>query len=149
MRALKYSSQYQTTFSLMNNNPDNIKVDWDIREAVNAYLKPFLNEVSKVSNFTIDSQVREGLVMSMHSLNIKKQIQNYAPLLIKPNYKERVGKPNYYYFKPQHLPHFVNSAEWNLASTITSYPSINFILYIPSIDEAPLRIHDSKGRRQT
>jgi phosphatidylinositol glycan class S len=57
MRAMKYSSQYETTFSLMNNNPDNMKMDWDIREAVNTYLAPFLREVSVVSNFTIDSQV--------------------------------------------------------------------------------------------
>lgn len=57
MRALKYSSQYETTFSLMNNNPDNMKIDWDIRETVNTYLVPFLREVSVVSNFTIDSQV--------------------------------------------------------------------------------------------
>jgi phosphatidylinositol glycan class S len=58
MRALKYSTQYETTFSLMNNNPDNINVDWDIRESVNTYLGPFLNQVSVVSNFTINSQVR-------------------------------------------------------------------------------------------
>ncbi|KAL7308374.1 GPI transamidase component [Mucor circinelloides] len=129
MRAFKYSSQYETTFSLMNNNPENMKMDWEIRDAVNAYLSLFLKEVSVVSNFTIDSQ-----------------IQNYAPLSLKPLYKERVGKPSYYYFEPQHLPHFVNSAEWNLASTITSYPSINFVLYVPSAEEAPLRIHDSKGQ---
>ncbi|KAG2206584.1 hypothetical protein INT46_002839 [Mucor plumbeus] len=129
MRAFKYSSQYETTFSLMNNNPENMKMDWEIRDAINSYLSLFLKEVSVVSNFTIDSQ-----------------IQNYAPLSLKPSFKERVGKPNYYYFEPQHLPHFVNSAEWNLASTITSYPSINFILYVPSADEAPLRIHDSKGQ---
>ncbi|KAL9548368.1 hypothetical protein MBANPS3_005714 [Mucor bainieri] len=128
MRAFKYSSQYETTFSLMNNNPENMKMDWEIRDAVNAYLSPFLKEVSVLSNFTIDSQ-----------------IQNYAPLSLKPHYKERVGKPSYYYFEPQHLPHFVNSAEWNLASTITSYPSINFVLYVPSAEEAPLRIHNSKG----
>lgn len=129
MRAFKYSSQYETTFSLMNNNPEHMKMDWEIRDAVNAYLSSFLKEVSVVSNFTIDSQ-----------------IQNYAPLSLKPHYKERVGKPSYYYFEPQHLPHFVNSAEWNLASTITSYPSINFVLYVPSAEEAPLRIHDSKGQ---
>lgn len=57
MRALKYSSQYETTFSLMNNNPDNMKMDWDIRDAVKTYLTPFLKEVAIVSNFTIDSQV--------------------------------------------------------------------------------------------
>ncbi|KAI8639212.1 phosphatidylinositol-glycan biosynthesis class S protein [Parasitella parasitica] len=129
MRAFKYSSQYETTFSLMNNNPENMKMDWEIRDAVNSYLSLFLKEVSIVSNFTIDSQ-----------------IQNYAPLSLKPYFKARVGKPDYYFFEPQHLPHFVNSAEWNLASTITSYPSINFILYVPSAEEAPLRIHDSKGQ---
>jgi phosphatidylinositol glycan class S len=57
MRALKYSSQYETTFSLMNNNPEHMKMDWDIRDAVKSYLAPFLKEVSVVSNFTIDSQV--------------------------------------------------------------------------------------------
>lgn len=129
MRAFKYSSQYETTFSLMNNNPENMKMDWEIREAVKTYLAPFLKQVAVVSNFTIDSQ-----------------IQNYAPLSLKPKFKQREGKPNYYYFEPRHLPHFVNSAEWNLASTITSYPSINFILYVPSQEEAPLRIHDSKDQ---
>lgn len=84
-----------------------------------------------------------------HGLMNTEQIQNYAPLSLKPYYKERVGKPSYYYFEPQHLPHFVNSAEWNLASTITSYPSINFVLYVPSAQEAPLRIHDSKGNSDT
>jgi phosphatidylinositol glycan class S len=58
MRVLKYSSQYETTFSLMNNNPENKRIDWEIREAVQSYLTPFLKEISVVSNFTIDSQVR-------------------------------------------------------------------------------------------
>lgn len=43
----------------MNNNPENMKVDWDIRDAVKTYLAPFLREVSVVSNFTIDSQVSD------------------------------------------------------------------------------------------
>lgn len=57
MRAFKYSSQYETTFSLMNNNPENMRMDWDLRDAVKTYLAPFLKEVAVVSNFTIDSQV--------------------------------------------------------------------------------------------
>ncbi|KAG0739931.1 hypothetical protein G6F17_006843 [Rhizopus arrhizus] len=129
MRALKYASEYEVIFSLMNNNPEHMKMDWEIREALDGYLRPFLKEVSVVSNLTINSQ-----------------IQNYAPLSLKPKYKERVGKPNYYYFEPQHLPHFVNSAEWNLASTVTSSPTINFILYSPSQQESPLRIHDTKDQ---
>ncbi|KAI8365323.1 phosphatidylinositol-glycan biosynthesis class S protein [Radiomyces spectabilis] len=128
MRPFKYSSRYQITFSLMNNNPTGTIVDWDIRRAVNNYLYPFLNELSCLYNFTVDSQ-----------------IQNYASLTMTPKYKQRQDKPSYYYFEPQQLPHFVNSAEWNLASTISSYPTVNFILYIPSTEESPLRIHDAQG----
>ncbi|CEI98339.1 hypothetical protein RMCBS344292_12448 [Rhizopus microsporus] len=129
MRTLKYAPEYEITVSLLNNNPENMRMDWEIREALNGYLNPFLQQISELSNFSINSQ-----------------IQNYAPLSLKPKYKERIGKPSYYYFEPQHLPHFVNSAEWNLASTVTSSPNINFILYIPSQEEAPLRIHDTKGQ---
>ncbi|KAI9250319.1 phosphatidylinositol-glycan biosynthesis class S protein [Sporodiniella umbellata] len=129
MRVMKYASEYEIIFSLMNNKPEETVMDWEIREALSAYLEPFVQQVSAVSNFTIHSQ-----------------IQNYAPLSLKPEYKERVGKPDYYYFEPQHLPHFVNSAEWNLASTTTTSPSIHFILYSPSQDESPLRIHDTQGQ---
>ncbi|KAF7731813.1 hypothetical protein EC973_008328 [Apophysomyces ossiformis] len=128
MRTMKYSSRYQITFSLMNNNPQSVLLDWDIREAIKSYMYPLLNELSILNNFTVDSQ-----------------IQNYASLSLKPTLRNRPGKPQYYSFDQEHLPHFVNSAEWNLASTISSHPTINFILYIPSDDQSPLWIHDSRG----
>lgn len=62
-----------------------------------AYLKPFISEVSLVSNFTVDSQ-----------------IQHYADLAVTPQFMERQKLPSYYYLTPQTLPHFINSAEWNL-----------------------------------
>lgn len=64
---------------------------------------------------------------------------------MQPRYKERKGLPGYYYFDPEQLPHFINSAEWNLASTISSYPTLNFILYVPAPDDR-LRIHDAHGK---
>ncbi|KAI7855940.1 phosphatidylinositol-glycan biosynthesis class S protein [Circinella umbellata] len=128
MRTVKYSPRYQVTFSLMNNDPSKLTVNWDIQEAVKSYVYPLLRELSMVSNFTVDSQV-----------------QNYASLSMKPHYKEREGKPGYYYLNPENLPHFINSADWNLASTISSYSTINFILYVPSPDER-LWIHDKQGR---
>ncbi|KAL0075090.1 phosphatidylinositol-glycan biosynthesis class S protein [Phycomyces blakesleeanus] len=123
IRTLKYSPRYQVTFSLMNNDPRGISVDWNIRDSMKTYVYPFLDQLSMISNFTM---------------------QHYASLSMKPQFKNRADKPSYYYFNPEHLPHFVNSAEWNLASTISSYPTINLILYVPSPEETPLRIHDSK-----
>lgn len=54
-----------------------------------------------VSNFTVDSQV-----------------QNYASLSMKPHYKEREGKAGYFYLNPENLPHFINSADWNLGNLV-------------------------------
>ncbi|KAI8143817.1 phosphatidylinositol-glycan biosynthesis class S protein [Fennellomyces sp. T-0311] len=128
MRALKYSPRYQVTFSLMNKDPSRLLVDWDIQDAVKSYIYPLLRELSMFSNFTVDSQ-----------------IQHYASLSTKPHYREREGKAGYYYLNPENLPHFINSADWNLASTISSHATINFLLYVPSPDER-LWIHDKQGR---
>lgn len=59
MRTLKYAPEYEITVSLLNNNPENMKMDWEIREALNGYLNPFLQQISELSNFSINSQVRE------------------------------------------------------------------------------------------
>lgn len=88
-----------------------------------------LDELSILSNFTVDSQ-----------------IQHYATLSMKPKYRPREGTAGYHYFDPEQLPHFVNSADWNLASTISPYPTLNFLLYIPPSKER-LWIHDSNGQR--
>lgn len=90
------------------------------------------------------------------------KIQHYASLSLQPHYKERSGRAGYYYFEPHELSHFIHSADWNLgkhcisapwfdlliffiASTISSFPTVNLILYVPSPDER-LWIHDSKGQ---
>ncbi|RIA87016.1 phosphatidylinositol-glycan biosynthesis class S protein [Glomus cerebriforme] len=125
MRTMKYSSQYQVTFSLMNGDPSNLLVNWDIEEAVNKYLGPFVNQISMISNLTVDSQ-----------------IQHYARLTFEPNHKP---DENYFFLTPELLPHFINAAEWNLASAVSSYPTLNFILYVPSKEQSPLHIQDSKG----
>ncbi|CAH1762302.1 88_t:CDS:2 [Entrophospora sp. SA101] len=38
----------------------------------------------------------------------------------------------------------VEISQWNIASAVSSYPTLNFILYIPSHDQSPLYILDSK-----
>jgi phosphatidylinositol glycan class S len=125
MRTMKYSPQYQVTFSLMNGDPSNLIVNWDIEEVVNKYLQPFVDKISVISNLTVDSQ-----------------IQHYARLTFEPHNKT---DENYFFLTPELLPHFINAAEWNLASAVSSYPTLNFILYVPSKGQSPLHIQDSKG----
>lgn len=55
---------------------------------------------------------------------------------------EQHPQPGKWVLKKADLSSFINSAEWPLVS-ITSYPTINFIIYIPSASQAPLAIADS------
>jgi len=82
----------------MNACPSTLLVGWNIEEAVNMYLKPFLDELKILSEVTVDSQV-----------------QYYAQLTVTPEKNENEG---YYYLRPEMLLHFVNSAEWNLGEPI-------------------------------
>lgn len=38
LRTMKFSPMYQMTFSLMNEDPSGLQVDWDIEDAVNSKL---------------------------------------------------------------------------------------------------------------
>jgi len=43
------------------------------------------------------------------------------------------------------LKAFVNSAEWNLASSVSSDPILHFLLYIPANDQSPILVHKEDG----
>ncbi|KAK9762191.1 GPI transamidase component [Basidiobolus ranarum] len=129
LRVMKYASSYQLTFSLMNEDPSTLLVSWEIDAALREYLYPFLSELTKISNFTVESQ-----------------IQNYATLTVEPQ-RQNTKKSHYYYLNPESLPHFINSAEWNLASAVSTSPSINFLIYVAAERHRPLRIHSAKGQR--
>ncbi|TPX66073.1 hypothetical protein SpCBS45565_g04715 [Spizellomyces sp. 'palustris'] len=120
MRTMKYASKYQVTFSLLNADPSKVLVNWDIQEAVKAYILPFFSQLSELSEFAIDSQV-----------------QNYAALPIQSQLMEKDGR-TVHVLRPEALPHFINSAEWNLASVVSSAPPLNFVLYIPPQSQSPL-----------
>ncbi|CAG8512647.1 14135_t:CDS:2, partial [Acaulospora colombiana] len=96
MRTMKYSPMYQITFSLMNGDPSSLFVDWDIERAVDIYLKPFVDEISIISEVTVESQ-----------------IQHYARFTFEPR-KNKDGDNEHFYLTPDLLPHFINAAEWNL-----------------------------------
>lgn len=57
---LRVLAGYEITFSLLNPDPKSHTVDWDIEGAVNRYVKPVLDKLSLVANFSVDSQVRAG-----------------------------------------------------------------------------------------
>jgi len=134
-RVVRGSRKYQATFSLLNGGGEDAVESWDIAEALKrmipllcsidqlVYLDPLLRTLGTVANFTVDSQV-----------------QFYAGLSFEPETQVETGE---HIVPLDKLPSFVNSAEWNLATAIVSYPVINFILYIPHPSLQPLYLEST------
>ncbi|KAG4105332.1 hypothetical protein H8356DRAFT_1634353 [Neocallimastix lanati (nom. inval.)] len=127
MRTFKYASKYQILYSLFNGNVNDYMVNWEIEKSIKSYFGPFFDTLALISKFDITSQV-----------------QNFATLPLTARFSNRSDN-KYYYLEAKDLGHFINSAEWNLASPVSTAPPINFILYIPPISQSPLYIQDSNG----
>jgi len=127
MRTFKYASNYQILYSLFNGNVNDYIVNWEIEKSIKSYFGPFFDTLSLISKFDVTSQV-----------------QNFATLPLTAKFSN-INDNKYYYLEAKDLGHFINSAEWNLASPVSTAPPINFILYIPPYSQSPLYIHDSKG----
>lgn len=121
-KVVDYSPNYHLTFSLFVG--DGKDVSWDIVPALENYFTPLRKSLSRVANFTIDTQV-----------------QHYSTPATD------IGPPNeegVRVLRQDQLPTFVNYADWSLTS-IHSYPTLHFILYVPAEDDKPLKIENSEA----
>lgn len=163
MKTMKFEEDYQVIFSLLNGNPSDTLVTWDIDGAVHsrsmyikslrgkthqwvsAYLDPFVQSVSSINKLSISSQVAFVLLRAKtdHS-TVTKQIQNYAELPIKEQTMLLNDEP-IQVIKQESLPLFVNSAEWNLAPAVSVSPPINLVLYVPAKKSRPLHLLKHNG----
>lgn len=127
-RIVRYSPTYHLTFSLFT--ATGLPNSWDVEHAISEYLQPLLDALGGISTFTVDSQIQFYASLS------SSVVPTWVP---GPEGDEGKGQ---WVLKKEDLSSFINSAEWPLVS-ITSYPTINFIIYIPSKEQSPLVISDS------
>ncbi|KAI0905482.1 phosphatidylinositol-glycan biosynthesis class S protein [Ustulina deusta] len=99
-RSMKYSGTYHLTFSLFTSgsNPSS----WGIDSAINQYMKPVLDMLKPIHNFTIDTQVQLYAIPGVQSQVLTKE----------------------------DLSSFINAAEWPLSPSIGGAPTINFVIFI-------------------
>ncbi|KAH9908891.1 phosphatidylinositol-glycan biosynthesis class S protein [Xylariomycetidae sp. FL2044] len=98
-RSLKHSRTYHLTFSLFTSGPT--PNSWEIETAVDRYMRPVLDMLDPIHNFTIDTQV-----------------QLYAA----PGVSSQV-------LNKEELSSFINAAEWPLSPSIGGAPTVNFVVY--------------------
>lgn len=126
-KVVAYSPTYHLTFSLFVG--DGEPIEWDILPALQEHFSPLRSALSSsVANLTIDTQVQ-----------YYSSLTNSAPQTC-----EQAGTACQYIVDSEYLSTFVNFAEWSLTS-IHSYPTIHFILYVPSRDQTPMTIADSSS----
>ena len=123
-RSLKYASTYHLTFSLFT--PNAIPSSWEIGPAIEEYLTPLLESFSPISNFTVDTQVQ--------------LYASFSPSVQEPQYDAERGV---WTLRDEDLSGFINAAEWPLSPSIGSGPTVNFVLFVPSKDRAPLVVKDN------
>ncbi|XP_066552081.1 GPI transamidase component PIG-S [Amia ocellicauda] len=127
MRAFKSSPGYEITFSLLNPDPKSHDLHWDIEGAVKGYIQPLLDKLTPIANFSVDSQ-----------------ILYYAILGVSPRHDASIDG---YTLSADSLPHVINPVEARLGSNAaSSFPVLNFLLYVPDAPHSPLYIRDHSGK---
>ncbi|KAJ2799608.1 GPI transamidase component [Coemansia guatemalensis] len=127
--AVNYAPEYSITLTLLNEDPVNgAVVDWEIEQAVDAYLKPFVDKISPLTKLSLSSQI-------LHHAGSPPVVPLRAN--------------NQSYLTPEMLPHFVNSPSWNFASIDPISPMLNFLLFVPELTSQPMHIADEKGDIQS
>ena len=125
-RAFKYASKHHLTFSLFASS--SLPSAWDIEEALAQYLDPLIQRLSSVSLITVETQVQ------LHA--------SFSPSIAGPTYDDQTGQ---WKLRKTDLSGFINAAEWPLSPSIGSGPTINFVLYVPSIEQSPLVVAETGG----
>ncbi|GAA6024414.1 hypothetical protein JCM8202_004705 [Rhodotorula sphaerocarpa] len=127
-RVVKFSPQYKLAFTLLNEDSTlgSAILDWDAPTLVRSSIGPLLESLAPLHNFTIETQV-----------------QYFAPLAVELHHKDDEAGA---YVDEADLKAFVNNAEWNLATGETADPVLQFSLFVPSVQNRPLRIRRQDGR---
>lgn len=125
MRSVRSNPGYDVTFTLVNPQPDILDVQWDIEQAVKVYLDPFLQQLEKYAK-----------------VNVKSQVLYFTGFLKR---MKRDNKKEAFLYTDQDLPHVINPLEAKLGSHTSNNPALNFLVYVPSRDQHPIYIVDSKG----
>lgn len=113
------SLEYDVLISIVNPEPESIKVDLDVHK-LDLALQSFLNTVNPVANFTVKSQWLYLVELGV----IPKKMQNHFALL------------------ENQLPHIITPLEKKLWSHLSPRPCINLVVYIARCN-APLYIYNS------
>lgn len=131
-RRMPAAEEYDIMITVVNPEPEKLQLNWDLPQAVQDYLEPLLHELSQLAAYTVKSQWLYFVTL------------NVQPKLV----TESSGSGYQHYALAEDiLPQIITPLEKKLASHVSRNPCLNFILYIPPCEAAPLHIYRRQGMR--
>jgi GPI-anchor transamidase subunit S len=124
------SPEYEVLISILNPRPDLQTLHWNVKQASERYLRPFLNEFSELSNFTLKSQWKYQVELKYSSQQIKDDT--------------KMGR--HFAMEHESLPHIITSIERKLGTDVANKPCIHLVVYAPPCKMAPVYIY-KEGQR--
>lgn len=127
MRPLSAATEFDVTFTLVVPEPETLDVSWRIKDAVEVYLKPFLDKISMVAR-----------------VNVKSQVLYLLPLKLKRRYSETKKA---YVVTADQLSLMINPIEGSTRLHTSVHPVLNFVVYVVPQTHYPLYIYDEQGNQ--
>jgi len=123
------SPDYDILLTLMIPEPHLRTVKWNMRQAVDDYLQPFLDQLKDIYTFSVKSQV---LYLTSLGLSATQPMTDAK--------SGRTGNG----IRQEDLGLAINM-ESKLVSHVSSKPSFNFLAYLPTEAQSPLHIKAAEG----
>lgn len=122
------SPEYEVLVSVLNPRPDLQTLNWNVKKAIENYLKPFLNEFRDLSEFTLKSQWKYQLQLKYESKQIKDET--------------KMGR--HFAMEKDSLPQIITSIERKLGTDVTNKPCIHLVVYAPPCQMSPIYVYQGE-----
>lgn len=122
---------YHVVLSVVHPRPDTLKVELDAGAAVEDYIGSFVDELSVLHNFTLNSQWLHLLDFDFQSREVK----------------DNAEWGRHYAVRQDRLHLLLTKLEERTATHVSELPTINLALYAVPCERAPLAIYDEYDKK--
>lgn len=130
-RRFPVSPAYDVLVTLVNPDPEKLKIVWNLKTITEEYIQPFLDELSILSNFSVKSQWLYLLPLDVNP----RRVPDSSP------------SRRHFALRESVLPQLVTPLEKKLASQVSLHPCINLVIYAVPCSSAPLHIYTRSGHK--
>lgn len=125
-RRLKSEPCFDMVFTVVNPEPDQVKISFDAETSIEVVIKPLLDQLRPLADLKVKSQ---WLYFVDIGPEPKKNPDNIGSIIASDR-----------------IPHIISPLEKKLGSGVSSCPCLHFVLYTPRCSESPLYFSSGEGR---